>query len=108
MSLFIISIIIRNGHILAGIDFIFLKNVLKHSWKSFKTKFQPPSEKIDKTAAKGRKFYQFFCYLLALVLGYYCVKSLAVTKIVKEIKLEGVWRESEQKIVSRDNYPQNI
>ena len=36
------------------------------------------------------------------------LKGLRVTKIVKEIKFEGVWDELESKIISRDNQSQNI
>ena len=38
-----------------------------------------------------------FCDLIALLLGYNCVKSLRFTKIVKKVKLEGVWGEIEAK-----------
>ena len=35
-----------------------------------------------------------FCKLVTLILAYNCVKGLRVTKIVKQIKFEGVWGES--------------
>ena len=36
------------------------------------------------------------------------VKGLRVTKNIKEIRFEGVWRKLESKKVPRDNNPQNI
>ena len=35
-----------------------------------------------------------FCKLVTLILAYNCVKGLRVTKIVKQIKFEGVWGDS--------------
>ena len=36
---FLTALIVENSHILAKIFFIFLKNVLDHTWKAFNTKF---------------------------------------------------------------------
>ena len=36
------ALVVKNNHILAGIYFIFLKNVLEQTWKAFNTKFGPP------------------------------------------------------------------
>ena len=36
-----------------------------------------------------------FCNLIALILGQSMVKGLRVTKIVKEVKFDGVWGEFE-------------
>ena len=39
-----------------------------------------------------------FCYLLSLILKQNSLKSLRVTKYVKEVKFEGIWDELESKI----------
>ena len=44
-----------------------------------------------------RQILALFCNLIAPILRYTCVKSLRVTKIVKEIKFEGVWGKLEAK-----------
>ena len=36
------------------------------------------------------------------------MKGLRVTKVVKDIKFEGVWGELESKNICRDSYLQNI
>ena len=36
-----------------------------------------------------------FCHLIVLILGQNSVKDLRITKIVKEIKFEGVWGDLE-------------
>ena len=53
--------------------------------------------------------FSIFWNLIALNFGKNCVKGLIVTKIVKEIKFEGVWDKLKgKKNVSKDNHPQNI
>ena len=61
------------------------------------------SEKIRKAVAKWN-----VCNLIALIFGWNSVKGLRVTKVVKDIKFEGVWGELESKNISRDSYLQNI
>ena len=97
----------KNSHILARIYFIFLENILKQIWKSFNTKFWP-QWKDRKSRYEVRQILALFCNLTALILGYNYVKELKVTKIVKEVKFEGVWGKLEAKNVSRDNHSQNI
>ena len=53
---------------LAGIYFIFQKNVLKQTWKSFNTKFRPQC-KDWKTSLPAKQILAFFCNLLAPILG---------------------------------------
>ena len=45
------ALIVKNGHIFTGTYFIFLKNVLKQTRKSFNTKFNI-SEKIREPVTK--------------------------------------------------------
>ena len=64
-------------------------------------------ERLEKQLpSKGN--FGIFCNITALILGQNWVKTVRVTKIVKEIKFEGVWGKLEAKNVSRDNHSQNI
>ena len=81
--------ILKNSHILAGIYFIFLKNFLKQTWKSFNTKFRPQC-KDQKSSYQVKQILELLCNLFALILGKNCVKDRRVTKIDHEIKFEGV------------------
>ena len=65
---FINSLIVRNGHILTGIYFIFLKNVLDQTWKAFNTKFGPQWEDRE-SSYQIRQILALFCKLVALILG---------------------------------------
>ena len=86
----------KNNHIYARIFFIFLKNVLNKTWNAFNSKFWH-QWKDQKSSYQVREDFALFCNLIALSLGYNSVKSLGVTKIVKEIKFEGVWDKLESK-----------
>ena len=55
------------------------------------------SRKISEKQVPRRQILALFCNLVALILGLKWVKGLRVTKIVKEIKFEGVWGELEAK-----------
>ena len=46
-----------------------------------------------KSSYQVREAFAPFCNLIALTLGYNSVESFSLTKIVKEIKFEGVWDE---------------
>ena len=46
-----------------------------------------------KSSYQVREAFAPFCNLIALTLGYNSVERLRLTKIVKEIKFEGVWDE---------------
>ena len=79
---FLTALIVENSQILAKIFFIFLKNVLDQTWKAFNTKFGRQWKDREKTI--------FICFNFRLGL---CQRR--VTKIVKQIKFEGVWGELE-------------
>ena len=105
--LFLTTEFVKNDHIKDRIFFIFLKNVLKQTRHSFNTKFQT-QWKDPESSYHVKITLGLFCHSIALILGLNSVKNLRVTKNVKEIKFEGVWRELESKKVSRDNNTQNI
>ena len=73
-----------------GIYFIFLKNSLKQTWKSFHAKLQP-QWKDQQNSFQVRQILALFCNFVALILHWKCLKGLRVTEIVKEINFEGVW-----------------
>ena len=76
------------SHILTGIYLIFLKNVLNETWSSFKTEFGP-RRKYRETSYRVRQNLALFRNLVALILGWYCVKGLIFAKCIKEIGFEG-------------------
>ena len=98
---------VKNCHIWAGIYLIFLKKVLKQIEMLLIPNFDL-SKKIGKAVIKWEKIFALFCILIALTLGWNSVRGLRVTKIVNEIKFEGVWSMIESKTVSRHNHSQNI
>ena len=82
--------------------------MLKQTWHSFNTKFQT-QWKDRESSYHVRIILGLFCHSIALILGLNSVKDLRVTtKIVKEIKFEGVWGDLQSKKGSRDNNSQNI
>ena len=87
---------VKNSHIWGRIFFVFLNNVLNQTCNAFNTKFQRQS-KDQNSSYQVRKNFAFFVKLIALTLGQNSVKSLRVTKSVKEIKFQGVWDELESK-----------
>ena len=91
------------SHILSEIYLIFLKNVLDQAWRSFKIEFGP-QRKYWKKSYQVRQNLALFCNLVALILGWYCVKGLVVTNFIKEISLRGPGVSLEQKTVPRDNF----
>ena len=99
--------LVKVSYILVRIFFIFLKDVLKHTWISLNTKFEA-HWKDQKSSWKVRDILGLFCHLISLIFGQNSVKDLRVTKNLKEIKFEGVLGELEKKIVSRHNNLQNI
>ena len=62
---------VKNSHIWAGIYYIFLKNILKHTWKSFNTKFWPQWKGSKKQSA-SKKILALFCHLVARSFGRNC------------------------------------
>ena len=71
---------------------IFLKNALKQTRNSFKAKFSTSLKRWDKQLPIKANFSPF-CILISLILGLKSVKDLSITKIVKEMTLEGIWDE---------------
>ena len=82
--------VVKNSHILAGIYFIFLKNVLDQAWKVFNAKFGP-QQKDRGSSYQVRQILALFYKLVAPILGFKCVKDLRFAKVIKQIKFEGVW-----------------
>ena len=64
---FLTASIVKNSHIEAKIYFMFLKNVLKQTWKSFNTKFRLQWKR--KNIYQVRQILALFCNLIALILG---------------------------------------
>ena len=83
---------VLNSHIKARIYFVFPKNVLKQTWNSFNTKFWS-QWKDRKSSYQVREILALFCNLIALILSWNSVKTLRNTKILEEIKFEGLWGE---------------
>ena len=72
------------------------------------TKFQLQG-KDQRSNYQVRKILGIFCHLIILVLGQNNVKGLKVTKGLKKITIEGVWKGVKiQKKVSRENNSQII
>ena len=85
------ALFVKNSHILARIYFVFLKkNVADQIWKSFNTKFGP-QWKDRESSYRLRQISALFCILIVLIVGLNSFKGLRVTKIVKQIKFEGIW-----------------
>ena len=68
----------------------YYKIIVDQTWKTFNTKFGP-QWKDRENSYQVRQILAVFCILVALILVWNCVKGLRVTKIVKQIKFEGVW-----------------
>ena len=81
---------------MAGIYFIFPKNIVYKTWKGLNTKFGP-QWKDRESIYQVRQIWTLFSILVALILGWNCVRDLRVTKIVKQIKVERIWGELEAK-----------
>ena len=80
----------KNNDICSRIFFIFLKDVRNQTWNVFNTKC-PLQWKDHKSTYQVREDFSVFCNLIALTLGENSVKSLTVTKHVREFKFEEVW-----------------
>ena len=83
------------------------KNTLDQTWKASNIKYVPQWEDV-KNSYQLRHFLVLFCRLIALTLAEKCIKSLRVSKTVKEIKFKGVWRKLEAKCCFQYNHGQNI
>ena len=87
MSL-LIAPIVKNSDFLAGIYFISLRKLLNQIWITFDTEFQ--HQRNDrKSSYQLRLNLALFCNLVALILGWNCVKGHIVTKFVKKSSLKG-------------------
>ena len=73
---------------MAGVYFIFLKNVLDQTQKSFDTEFGP-QWKDRYSSYELRQNLALFRSLVALILNWNCVKSLIVIKITQKVTFEG-------------------
>ena len=76
--------------------FTFLKNVLDQIWKARNTKIAL-QWKDRGSSYEVRQILVCFCKLVPLCLSYNCVKVLINTKVFKQVKFEGLWRDSEAK-----------
>ena len=83
------ALIVKNSDIFGWNLLIFLKTIVDQTWKAFNTEFGPQS-KDQESSYWVRQFLALFCIVVALTLGWNCVKGLRVTKIVKQIKFKGV------------------
>ena len=72
--------VVKNGHIYAKV----LNIVLKQTWKFFNTNFGPYRK--DPKSVTSKAIFTLFSNLIALILGWNCVKGLKVTKAFKETK----------------------
>ena len=88
MSLLAVPIV-KSSHTSSRIYFIFLKDVIKKTWKWFNIKLWPEL-KDEKSKYQLWQALAMFCNVIAIFLSQNWAKSLRVNKNVKEIKLEGV------------------
>ena len=85
------ALIVRNSHILPG-NYFYLS---KQTSYTFNTKFGPQWKKDRESIYQVRQILARFCISVALIVGLNWIKGLRVTKIVKQIKFEGVSGELE-------------
>ena len=100
MSLLIASVV-ENSHILAGINFIFLKECHRANLTSFQCQIWT-GQRDRESNYQLRPILALFCKLVPLILGQNCVKNR--TNIVKDMKFDRVCGEFEE----RNNHSQNI
>ena len=79
------ALIVKISFILTGIYFTFLKNI---GYYTINIKFAA-HQKIGEVFIKQDKFSHFFHVLVALILGWNCVKDLRVTKNCQTFQ---IWR----------------
>ena len=89
---------VKSSHISTRTFFIFLNNVLKQTWNSFNTKFQP-QWKDRESSNQVKEILELFLPLHCSNFRLLQCEGLRVTKIFKKIKFEGVWG---QENVSRE------
>ena len=86
---------------------IFLKNVLRPSWKSFNSKFQPQRKDL-KSSYHVRPILAVFCNLIALNYVKTVSQALELTKLSSKLNLKESEASQKQKQVSGDSHLQNI
>ena len=84
---FLTTPFVKNGHILAGIYFIFLKKHHGPNLKSFDAKFGQ-QWKDWRNGYQVRHHLALFCKSVALILGWKGEKDVIVTKIALKVKFE--------------------
>ena len=89
--------IVKNNDILAETYFIFLKNVLDHTWKDFRYRLRNSVKRSVKLYPVKQNL-ALFRNLVALILNWNYVKSLIVTKIFQNFMFGGHWGELDGKI----------
>ena len=97
------ALIVKNVHILAGIYFAFLKNVLDQTWKVFNTKLGPQWKDWE-SSHQVKQILALFCKLVIWILGSNCVKGLRNTEIVKVIEFGRV----SGKLIAKELFPETI
>ena len=102
MSLLVASIV-ENSDFLAGIKFLFLRKRLGSNTKVIQYKIVTWLTNCYRV----RQNWAIFCDIVALILGWNCVKDIKVIKFVKKIKLKGPGTSKKQKTVSGDNHRKN-
>ena len=100
-------LIVKNSHILAGIYFIFLKNVHDQTWKSFNTKFRP-QWKDRKSSYQSKTDFSIFLQISCCNFRLKLSKALELRKLSDKFNLEGSGASLKEKTISRENHSQNI
>ena len=75
--------------------------------KSFNSKFRP-KRNYQRSSYQVRPIVTISSNSFALIEGWNCVKSLRITKIIKQIKFKKTWGELAANRVSRDNHGEDI
>ena len=78
---------LKNSHVLAVIYLVCVKTHPRSNLKGFNTKFGP-QWKDWPSSFQWRQIWALFFKLLALILGWNCVKGSRITKTVKHLKFE--------------------
>ena len=91
------ALIVKKSNILAGIYFIFPQKHRRLNLEGFQSQIWTSIKRSGKYLSSKRQILELFCILVALILGWNCVKGLRVKNIVKKINWEEVWGELEAK-----------
>ena len=85
---------VKNSYILTGICFVFLRNHLRRDLKGFQYQIRSSAKRSGRQLPCKTNF-RLFWKLVAPILVENSVKGFRITKIVDQIKFEGVWGELE-------------